>query len=109
MNIINYYFVSACLGAFALGNCLGWTSQVKGKIINGQLGFPITETEDGWINGLMPLGALISVIPIGWLVDAIGRKYSMLILVPVFTLGWAIIAWANSVRYMKLLFSFFLT
>ena len=43
----------------------------------------------------MALGGAVVVIPIGYLIDRIGRKYTMLGLVLPFTGGWAFIAWAE--------------
>lgn len=89
------------MGAFALGNVLGWTAQVVPKIKESYvLGFYVTESEGNWMSGLMALGAMVSVVPIGWLIDAIGRKYSMFSLVPIFTVGWALIAWSSSVSLL---------
>lgn len=86
---------------------LAWTSPTTallvvkdpaGNPVNGESGFPITESQMSWIGAAMTLGAALVVIPIGWLIDKIGRKNSMLSLVPPFTLGWALITWAQSVR-----------
>jgi SP family facilitated glucose transporter-like MFS transporter 8 len=43
----------------------------------------------------MALGAAVVVIPVGYLIDKIGRKYTMLGLVIPFTGGWAFLAWAD--------------
>ena len=89
------------MGAFALGNVLGWTAQVNLKIGGTDvLGFYVSESDTNWMSGLMALGAMTSVVPIGWLIDAIGRKYSMFSLVPIFTVGWALIAWSSSVSLL---------
>lgn len=78
------------MGAFALGNVLAWTSPTQGEL-EGTLG-----TSDwSWVGALMALGAAVAVIPIGYLIDRIGRKYTMLALVLPFTAGWALIAWAE--------------
>ncbi|XP_021923674.1 facilitated trehalose transporter Tret1-like isoform X2 [Zootermopsis nevadensis] len=82
--------ISVTLGAFALGNVLAWTSPTQGEL-EGTLG-----TSDwSWVGALMALGAAVAVIPIGYLIDRIGRKYTMLGLVLPFTAGWALIAWAE--------------
>lgn len=82
--------VSVTLGAFALGNVLAWTSPAGDELSHK------FETSDwAWIGALMALGAAVAVIPIGYLIDKIGRKYTMLGLVLPFTGGWAFIAWAE--------------
>uniref|UniRef100_A0A7G3AHF9 Facilitated trehalose transporter Tret1 n=2 Tax=Lutzomyia longipalpis TaxID=7200 RepID=A0A7G3AHF9_LUTLO len=48
----------------------------------------------------MTLGAAAVCIPIGLLINLIGRKLTMLLLVLPFTLGWALIIWATSVPMM---------
>jgi SP family facilitated glucose transporter-like MFS transporter 8 len=77
------------LGAFALGNVLGWTSPT-GPILEHKL-----ESDWAWVGALMPLGGAVVVIPIGYLIDRIGRKFTMLGLVLPFTAGWAFLAWAD--------------
>jgi SP family facilitated glucose transporter-like MFS transporter 8 len=78
------------LGAFALGNVLAWTSPTQGEL-EAKLG----TSNWAWVGALMALGAAVAVIPVGYLIDKVGRKYSMLGLVLPFTAGWALIAWAG--------------
>lgn len=82
--------VSVTLGAFALGNVLAWTSPTEGELLN-KLGV----TNWAWVGAIMALGAAVAVIPIGYLIGKIGRKYTMLGLVLPFAGGWAFIAWAG--------------
>jgi SP family facilitated glucose transporter-like MFS transporter 8 len=78
------------LGAFALGNVLSWTSPTQGEL-EDKLG----TGNWSWVGALMALGAAFVVIPVGYLIDRIGRKYTMLGLVLPFAAGWALIAWAD--------------
>jgi SP family facilitated glucose transporter-like MFS transporter 8 len=78
------------LGGFALGSVLGWTNPT-GPQLNAELG----DTNWSWVAALMPLGGAVAVIPVGYLIDKIGRKYTMLGLVIPFTGGWAFLAWAG--------------
>jgi SP family facilitated glucose transporter-like MFS transporter 8 len=78
------------VGAFALGNVLAWTSPT-GPALSAELG----NVNWSWVGALMALGAAVVVIPVGYLIDKIGRKYTMLALVLPFTGGWAFIAWAD--------------
>ena len=78
------------MGGFALGNVLAWTSPT-GPELEAKLG----PTDWAWVGALMALGGAVVVIPIGYLIDRIGRKYTMLGLVLPFTGGWAFIAWAE--------------
>ena len=78
------------MGAFALGNVLAWTSPTGGEL-EVKLGI----SDWSWVGALMALGAAVAVIPIGYLIDKIGRKYTMLAVVLPFAGGWAFIAWAE--------------
>lgn len=49
----------------------------------------------------MALGAIVSGPLTGWLVDLVGRKNTQLILVIPAVLGWALIAWSQSVSVLK--------
>lgn len=82
--------VSVTLGGFALGNVLSWTSPTQG-VLEDKLG----TNSWAWVGALMALGAAVAVLPVGYLIDKIGRKYTMLGLVLPFTAGWALIAWAD--------------
>jgi len=82
--------LAVTLGAFALGNVLAWTSPT-----GTELSVTLGGTDWPWVSALMALGAAVVVIPVGYLIDRIGRKYTMLGLVLPFTGGWAFIAWAD--------------
>jgi SP family facilitated glucose transporter-like MFS transporter 8 len=82
--------VAVTLGAFSLGNVLAWSSPTQ-----EDLEITLGTTAWSWVGALMALGAAVVVIPIGYLIDKIGRKYTMLALVLPFTAGWALIAWAE--------------
>lgn len=51
----------------------------------------------------MAIGAVISGPVVGWMVDRVGRKNTQLILVLPAVLGWALIAWSESVSVVSLL------
>lgn len=94
-------YAGACaanLSAFAVGNILGWTSPASPQLMEGAYGFSVSESQNSWIGGLMAIGAAISCIPTGYFTDKIGRKMTMLALVPLFTLGWALTIWATCVE-----------
>lgn len=78
------------MGAFALGNVLAWTSPTEVELVP-HLGV----TSWAWVGAIMALGAAAAVIPIGYLIDKVGRKYTMLGLALPFAGGWAFIAWAD--------------
>lgn len=92
--------LAAAGGAFAAGSLLGWTSPTQTPIVNGELGFEVTENQFSWVGSAMTLGAAFVCIPIGFLINLIGRKLTMLLLVLPFTLGWCLLIWAQNVTMM---------
>ncbi|XP_059050768.1 facilitated trehalose transporter Tret1-2 homolog [Achroia grisella] len=92
--------LSATLGALAAGSMLGWSSPVVYKITqpnSTEYDFPVTVAQGDWISSLINLGAAAVCFPIGLIMDAIGRKKTMLFLVLPFTLGWLLITLATNV------------
>ncbi|XP_049874582.1 facilitated trehalose transporter Tret1-2 homolog isoform X2 [Pectinophora gossypiella] len=92
--------LSATLGALAAGSMLGWSSPVMYKIFqpnSTEYDFTITESQRDWISSLINLGAAAVCFPIGLVMDSIGRKKTMLLLVLPFTLGWLLITFARNV------------
>ncbi|XP_044734814.1 facilitated trehalose transporter Tret1-like isoform X2 [Chrysoperla carnea] len=100
--------IAVTMGALAAGTVLSWTSPTKTQIVdNGDLGFTVTDDEFSWVGGLMCLGAAVICFPIALVMDVIGRKITMLLLIIPFTIGWCLIYWAESV--LMLYFGRFLT
>ncbi|CAD7006222.1 unnamed protein product [Ceratitis capitata] len=92
--------LSAAGGAFAAGTLLGWTSPAEVKINQGAYDFHISKDAFSWIGSAMTLGAACVCIPIGILINLIGRKMAMLLLVIPFTIGWCMLIWAQNVIMM---------
>ncbi|XP_046827175.1 facilitated trehalose transporter Tret1-like [Vespa crabro] len=93
--------LAASIGAIAAGMSVSWTSQAGTDGVNIATIYKITITpeEFSWIGSLAALGSAIVCVPIGTLADIIGRKYSMLMLVIPFTIGWLCIIFAKSVAF----------
>ncbi|KAH8290701.1 hypothetical protein KR054_005159, partial [Drosophila jambulina] len=91
----------ATLGAFALGTVIGWSGPVESSIKNGSAyKFKPSTVEWGLIGSLMTLGGAAACIPAGVLIDKIGRKVTMLIMVAPFMLGWLLIIFARHVAML---------
>ncbi|CAB3365728.1 Hypothetical predicted protein [Cloeon dipterum] len=89
---------AATLGAMALGTVIGWSSPAQIPVLAGDVyGFSVSVTEFSWISSVVPLGAALSCLPTGFLVDWIGRKYTMLFISIPFVIGWAFIVWPAAV------------
>ncbi|TMW48141.1 hypothetical protein DOY81_006774 [Sarcophaga bullata] len=92
--------LAAAGGAFAAGTVLGWTSPAQTQLEQGGYSFPVGPAEFSWIGSAMTLGAAFVCIPIGFLINLVGRKLTMLLLVLPFTLGWCLLIWATNIEMM---------
>ncbi|KAL7731834.1 hypothetical protein ACLKA6_017418 [Drosophila palustris] len=94
--------LAAAGGAFAAGTLLGWTSPAETSIVDGSANynFDVTTEQFSWVGAFMTLGAACVCIPIGFLINQIGRKWTMLLLVLPFIVGWAMLIWAQNVVMM---------
>lgn len=93
--------LSATLGALAAGTVLGFTSPTELDYKKSNvIGRNVTDDEFKWVGSLAPLGCLLMCIPTGFILDFIGRKLTMLTMVLIFTIGWALIIWANAVEML---------
>ncbi|CAK1586495.1 unnamed protein product [Parnassius mnemosyne] len=92
--------LTATLGALAAGSMLGWSSPVVFKITQANstdYDFEVSSSQGDWVSSLINLGAAAVCFPIGLIMDALGRKKTMLCLVLPFTLGWLLITFASNV------------
>ncbi|GLH04114.1 Facilitated trehalose transporter Tret1 [Gryllus bimaculatus] len=83
--------ISVTLGAFALGNVLSWTSPTEAYFKEKQF----SPDDVSWIGATMAAGAATVVIPCGLLMDVLGRKKTMLLLVLPFVAGWVLLVFAD--------------
>ncbi|XP_057669220.1 facilitated trehalose transporter Tret1-like [Diorhabda carinulata] len=75
-----------------IGTAIGWTSNITVALKLGYLNdIDMTDDEISWTGSTMNLGAVFSCLPVGFLVDKIGRKPTLLWSVIPFLLGWLII------------------
>lgn len=91
--------LAATGGALAAGTALGWTSPAGPQLVNGtdpNYDFILSEEENSWVGSSLNLGAAAVCFPIGYLLNLIGRKWSMLGLVAPFTIGWLLIIFATN-------------
>ncbi|XP_017761202.1 PREDICTED: facilitated trehalose transporter Tret1-2 homolog isoform X2 [Eufriesea mexicana] len=79
----------ACMGGFSLGCGLGWSAPCV-ELLKDEHHFDAFSTNV--IASVFPLGAALGMLVVPFLMDRIGRKWTMMSLVPPFVLGWVFIA-----------------
>ncbi|SPP75257.1 facilitated trehalose transporter Tret1-2 homolog [Drosophila guanche] len=93
--------LSASFGALCMGASIGWSSPVEQMITDdSDYGFDISSSQFGWISALLTLGATVVCIPIGFMIDWIGRRPTMLALIPPYMVGWVLMLFANNVTML---------
>lgn len=100
---MNLFFVTATGGAFAAGTTLGWSSPIQGQLVNQtdpEYGFDITKDQFAWVGSFVTLGAALVCLVIGPIIQIVGRKLTMLLLVIPFTGGWALVTFASNVSML---------
>lgn len=86
----------------AAGTLLGWTSPTEILVVTpddnksfvGEYPFTIDKEEWSWVGSSATLGAAVMVFIIGTVVNILGRKNTMLLLIVPFVIGWALVIWA---------------
>lgn len=90
--------IAATTGALAGGCVLGWSSPAEFEVLkNNGYDFSVSEEQWSWVGSLATVGGICSCAMIGLIMDALGRKNTMLALIIPFTIGWALITWPASV------------
>lgn len=95
---------SGC-GGFALGSGLGWSAPAANQLIitNSSLLIPFDDDKDlivtgeqfSWIVASFALGSAILCIPSAFLIKALGRKKTMLVLLVPLIIGWLLLVLAD--------------
>lgn len=84
-------------GAFASGTALGWPAPAGPRMVGeADRYFPLTQSQFDWAASVITIGLAFSCLPIGYLMNAFGRKRMMLVLVIPFLVGWALVIWAQN-------------
>lgn len=105
INITNYIFFAKHIFAvniLVFGGALNftWTSPVFPKLTkpNNPIGHIANDEETSWIGSLLPLGSVLGPFVWGYLADAVGRKYTLLLLNVPFTIAYIMLALAETVE-----------
>lgn len=102
MNALNVVIILllAALGALSAGTALGWTSTLESKIEAGNYGFNVTKIEFSWIGSILNLGATCVCILMGMLMNVVGRKNALLLILIPFAIGWGMLILAKNVAML---------
>ncbi|CAD7011652.1 facilitated trehalose transporter Tret1 [Ceratitis capitata] len=89
--------LAAAGGALACGATIGWSSPVQEELTGtNDYGITFTTNEYAWIGSLMTLGAAIVCLPVGILITTMGPKWTMLLMVIIFEVGWGLLIFAQN-------------
>lgn len=69
----------ACIAAFTTGMTFAWSAPVLETLLSKDSPIPMTPDEGSWMVAIIELGNYLSPIPAGYLVNRIGRKWSLLL------------------------------
>ena len=80
----------ACLGAFSLGTVLAWTSPALPHIADclQDCDYFYTAIQGSWIGSLATLGCLAGCFATGFLMDILGRKWTITGMAIPLLIGW---------------------
>lgn len=62
--------------------------------------FPISKADFAWVGSVTPLGAAVVCVVIGTIIQILGRKLTMLLLIIPFTVGWALVIFATNLAML---------
>ncbi|XP_054272960.1 facilitated trehalose transporter Tret1-like [Macrosteles quadrilineatus] len=89
--------VAANIASFAIGNCFTWTSPTLPKLQVPNDIVWINDEEASWIGSLIAFGAIFGPFAAGFLVNRVGRKWSITASVVCIIISWLILLFARSV------------
>lgn len=81
------------------GTTLGWSSPMMQFIANGKSPVHMSSKQESWMITYIDIGNVVMSIPSGILMDRLGRKYTLLLSIPLTLAGWVLIIIAQQVKY----------
>jgi len=79
------------------GTSFGWPSPVLAKLASGELTMAASNEQQSWMIAMLELGNLLSPIPVGLLVDAVGRKPCLLFTGPLYIVSWLMVLYGTAI------------
>ncbi len=96
------------MAAMAVGTTMGWTSAAEQPLTNTTLpgDLKVDKSDFSWVSAMLSIGAILGAVPLGYLANIIGRKKVLILLAPVMSVGYILLAFSNSVSNAGLISSF---
>lgn len=83
--------IAACLSVVTSGSVNGWITPLLSHLLSPDSEIPMTALESSWVVSFVELGSLFSPIPVGMLVNHMGRKPMLLATGPLYIITWLVI------------------
>ncbi|RZF39308.1 hypothetical protein LSTR_LSTR012603 [Laodelphax striatellus] len=90
------------LASMTYGTALGWPSPVLVKMTSQGDPFPLNPSEVSWMVSIVYVTNLLSPLPAGALMDALGRKQALILLTLPALISWPIALLATDARWLYL-------
>lgn len=79
------------------GTFFGWPSPVTLIFRSERRPMNVTLEQESWMVTCIEIGNLLLPLPTGYLMDAVGRRFSLMVAVPLALTGWALIRGTKAV------------
>ncbi|XP_076649218.1 uncharacterized protein LOC143356989 [Halictus rubicundus] len=89
--------VTSCLGMLSYGICFGWSSPSLPLLLGLDSPVPLTSYQATWVTSCQTLGAVGGALLCTYVINIIGRKWTMLLTAVPGIVSWLMIAYARSV------------
>lgn len=89
---------TANLASVSVGTHYSWSSPTIPRLQEPDSWLPVTDEQASWIGSLTPLGTAFGPFIGGWLVNHIGRRFTIMTSVMISVIGWIVILTSNSVE-----------
>nr|XP_018906439.1 PREDICTED: facilitated trehalose transporter Tret1-like [Bemisia tabaci] len=83
-----------CIGAMTLGAIAGWSAAAFPKIRNNELEFRLSLFQEAWVINAFYIGIMMGPLPAGIMMDAIGRKSTLLFFSTFAITNWTLVTLA---------------
>lgn len=87
-----------CIAYIAVGCTWGWTSPVLPRLMEQNSWLKITEEEGSWIGSFLAIGGIVGPLLSSQLLDAIGRKWTLIVNAVLLLVGWGVLGMASCLK-----------